>query len=60
MVVAVTVAVAVVVAVVVGLMVVLAVATPRPQYHWKAETLSFLHVLLHCGVILVSLFINIY
>ncbi len=55
-----TVAVAVVVAVVVGLMVVLAVATPRPQYHWKAETLSFLHVLLHCGVILVSLFINIY
>jgi hypothetical protein len=30
-------------------------ATPRPLYHWKAETLSFLHVLLVLGVNLGSL-----
>jgi hypothetical protein len=29
--------------------------TPRPWYRWKAENLSFLHVLLVWGVILVSL-----
>ena len=30
-------------------------ATPRPYNHWKAETLSFLHVLLVLGVKLTSL-----
>ncbi len=30
--------------------------TPRLNDHWEAETLSILHVLLVCGVILVSLF----
>ncbi len=29
-------------------------ATPRPRYHWKAEDLSFLYVLLVWGVKLVS------
>jgi hypothetical protein len=29
-------------------------ATPRPWHRWKAETLSFLHVLLDLGVKLVS------
>ncbi len=29
--------------------------TPQPLYHWKAETLSFLHVLLVWGVKLTSL-----
>ncbi len=29
--------------------------TPRPLYHWKAEVLSFLHVLLVWGVNLASL-----
>ncbi len=29
-------------------------ATPRPLYHWKAEDLSFLYVLLVWGVKLVS------
>jgi hypothetical protein len=33
-------------------------ATPQPLYHWKAETVSFLHVLLVWGVILLS-FLNI-
>jgi hypothetical protein len=28
--------------------------TPRPIYHWQAETLSFLYVLLVWGVKLVS------
>jgi hypothetical protein len=28
--------------------------TPRPLYRWKAETLSFLHVLLDLGIKLVS------
>ena len=28
--------------------------TPRPLYHWKAEDLSFLYVLLVWGVKLVS------
>ena len=30
-------------------------ATPRPWYHWKAEDLSFLHVLLVWGVNLTCL-----
>ena len=30
------------------------IATPRPIYRWKAETLSFLYVFLVFGVIMVS------
>ncbi len=30
-------------------------AIPQPLYQWKAETVSFLHVLLVWGVILLSL-----
>jgi hypothetical protein len=32
--------------------------TPRPWYRWKAEDLSFLHVLLVWGVTLTSLLIK--
>jgi len=32
--------------------------TPRPWYHWKAEDLSFLHVLLVLGVTLTILLIK--
>ena len=30
-------------------------ATPRPWYPWKAETVSFLHVLIVWGVIVLNL-----
>jgi hypothetical protein len=33
-------------------------ATPRPWYHWKAENLSFLNVLLVRGVTMTSLLIK--
>jgi len=33
-------------------------ATPRPWYRWKAENLSFLHVLLVWGVTLTSLLVK--
>ena len=33
-------------------------ATPRPNNHWKAESLSFLNVLLVWGVLLTSLLIK--
>jgi hypothetical protein len=32
--------------------------TPRPWYHWKAEDLSFINVLLVRGVTVTSLFIK--
>ncbi len=33
-------------------------ATPQPLYRWKAETVSFLHVLLVWGVIMLILLNN--